>query len=1822
MLELSKIGFTVDTKQLEDAAVKLADLGLAATKLSTDIKKLDKASAEATVTQNKANLAAEKTATQAAKTAEILERTEAKKQKAIEKTTKSTKDAQVAQLGLVEGIERKRDLISEGWTRGESSVLKMAEAMGIAGGEMEKLKGLLRDIGGLASNPFDSTLGSLRSIQKEFDGLVLRSKLVAQGIELNSTQLKQFARIAAEASVAVKKMGMDPTEGAGLEMYNKLLTESQDAYLKVAVANKTMLDGEKLLAKQHRDTASAKSFLIKEDERMISVVEQMNSGTNRSVSISEKAATATANYARALKTAGIAGDEARTRLAKYSAAQQLASEKEEQRAASNLARALQPQATDVLVSLWSGQAPLTVLLQQGGQVVDLFKLSGIEASKLGATMKAAFAGMLPSILSVGSAIGGLVKDGIVGLVNGFSNLVSKFSLVTAATDGIRDGIAFFSKDFDSATANIAKFDKVAAGFGKVFAAGVLSAIVVLGLLAVEMYNIMKITTELNQAMAVSGASLGMSSKEAYGYAISLNEVGVSSTKGIEVMTQMAKAGNLQAGSFTTIAKAAVEMSKYTDQAIEDTVKQFSKLADDPSKVLTDLAISQGYVTQETLNQVVALEQQGRTIEAVELATKAYGDSLLQAANDSKENLSGLEKAWFQVKSAMGAVKEVMFDLANSDAPKILGTAWAVFGTVVSEVWFWLTQVGKAMGAMAAATIQFSSGNFANTFTIIKESVSDFAKARVEQNELVKGLFAGNTASAEAAKLAADARQSRSEAAKVTKYTNELTEKGLTDQKRAVNEIVRLQGELNSARNRGLATVQLEAATENAIQKQRDIIFGKDKKDKKPKVDKDQKELENYIKRTEERIKDLGIQASGVTNDITASGKALMDIMDDKLWLSLTQEQRVQWGLMLRKSEEQEILNKKVNSEKKLLEDITKIRNENDRFIQNEIQESEKLNSSLQLRLDLIGKTTEEQKKIKASYDQAVKLAGVEAKFADQRLKTDQKFKELRDKPNADLMQIEADRLIEQEKLEKQFQDSRVALSKESAVIIAEDSYAEMKKITGPIADALSEALLKGGDSAFDDMWKTLQNEFINKPFKIKLEGIIDSIANGGNGGLGSLGGIGDMLSAGAKMLGIDTGKLGSTITSSLGSLGKMFGLDVGKIGGSLSSLSTSSLFSNGSKMSGSDKMGGIMSYVDALGNAKDGSWGKSIGQGIGTYFGGPFGGQIGKALGGVVDKWFSKEYVASNGDANVTFDSQGNRLRTKTAAEINTNGLGKTTAEADALVQGLQNQYLKTARELGLGVVATEFSYGSNNSDGGKFQLGGGATGRNGVNQEETKATPEAIQLAGSRAVFAALQSSDLPKYLKGAFDGLSAGKMGQDEINAAIEGAQALKMLNDSFLAMPFTQLHDLSFMATKNLIEFSGGIDGLQNTLSGYYDNFYTENEKIAFVTKSLTSQFSSLGITMPAVNESTREWYRSEVDRQLALDQSIPANAQATAALLALQSSVNQIAPAFAEADSAIDKTAETIKAMADKLASAMSGLTDTRFDLENQLLTLKGMTDEVAARTRANDISKLVDGVTPEGAAQITAAYDYNLELKAQIKAQEDAAKAAASAADAQRDYQNSLRQAAQESINAAEQIRTAWQSITDSLYDEVKRIRGLVMGDTSVGLSAAQSDFNNATARARAGDQEAAKALPALSQVLLTLAQGQASTLIELRRAQALTANSLEQTANGISSTYGLSIPAYASGGSYDGGLALVGEQGPELINFSNPGQVYTASQTASMMNGSSEMVSELKRLNSKIDNLEAAARSSAISNNKVAKILDLVTPERTSVVISGTVTTV
>lgn len=192
-----------------------------------------------------------------------------------------------------------------------------------------------------------------------------------------------------------------------------------------------------------------------------------------------------------------------------------------------------------------------------------------------------------------------------------------------------------------------------------------------------------------------------------------------------------------------------------------------------------------------------------------------------------------------------------------------------------------------------------------------------------------------------------------------------------------------------------------------------------------------------------------------------------------------------------------------------------------------------------------------------------------------------------------------------------------------------------------------------------------------------------------------------------------------------------------------------------------------------------------------------------------------------------------------------------------------------------------------------------------------------------------------------------------------------------------------------------------------------------------------------------------------------------------------------------------------------------------------------------------------------------------------------------------------RQAAEAAASAAEKLRSAWATITDALIAEIERIRG-VMGTKAGSYAEALAKFNNASMLARGGDQEAAKALPGLSQALLSQAAETARSAEDLARLHGLTAASLEQTLAIITQAAG-------SGSTTD----ATGSPEPNWWEQFAANQMGTATIPAN--DDQSALLDELRALRQEVADLRGEQRiaSAAIASGtaKTARILERVTPD-------------
>lgn len=160
------------------------------------------------------------------------------------------------------------------------------------------------------------------------------------------------------------------------------------------------------------------------------------------------------------------------------------------------------------------------------------------------------------------------------------------------------------------------------------------------------------------------------------------------------------------------------------------------------------------------------------------------------------------------------------------------------------------------------------------------------------------------------------------------------------------------------------------------------------------------------------------------------------------------------------------------------------------------------------------------------------------------------------------------------------------------------------------------------------------------------------------------------------------------------------------------------------------------------------------------------------------------------------------------------------------------------------------------------------------------------------------------------------------------------------------FAGLTDKAFEA---LMRASGGLEALSANAGTYYENFYSEAEKAAAVTRSVSEALAQVGLAMPA----TRDEFRDLVESQLAMGE---AGAEAVAALLGVSGA---FASVTASAEDAANAAIAAAKAQADAAqAQARDARSSALRALESAIARDKDAL-EIQRSLAADSISSLTD-----------------------------------------------------------------------------------------------------------------------------------------------------------------------------------------------------------------------------------------------------------------------
>lgn len=225
------------------------------------------------------------------------------------------------------------------------------------------------------------------------------------------------------------------------------------------------------------------------------------------------------------------------------------------------------------------------------------------------------------------------------------------------------------------------------------------------------------------------------------------------------------------------------------------------------------------------------------------------------------------------------------------------------------------------------------------------------------------------------------------------------------------------------------------------------------------------------------------------------------------------------------------------------------------------------------------------------------------------------------------------------------------------------------------------------------------------------------------------------------------------------------------------------------------------------------------------------------AAAALIDNLTNRPQGPQNTGVNSIFSSDGTL-----SSRYRPSASGTSSVEADRFTDGLAASFFASLKKYGATTSGVDFGFQSTTDN--KFDLSTTVGGSVAFQQGRSDVSEAAIQLAASRAVFAALQASELPGYLSKAFDGLTAGTATQDQIAGAYQFADSLKAIRFGLLD------------TTAQMAEYQKIIDASTASLGTSATNFKTDF--IAAIDAGLTpeglTRWTALGGTMEALAQIT--------------------------------------------------------------------------------------------------------------------------------------------------------------------------------------------------------------------------------------------------------------------------------------------------------------------------------------------------------------------------------
>lgn len=186
------------------------------------------------------------------------------------------------------------------------------------------------------------------------------------------------------------------------------------------------------------------------------------------------------------------------------------------------------------------------------------------------------------------------------------------------------------------------------------------------------YEGSKESEEFNKQLILTGNYAGKTSGQLSELAKSIAGTHGSQATSAAVLAKVVGSGSFKSSQIESITRAALAMQEATGRSVDETIKNFQKLYDSPTKGSAELNAQMHYLTAAQFEYISSLERRGDKEAAGQVAADSYSRAEQQRSQQILDNLGLIERAALATRNAFKGMWDELLNIgrADSDATKL------------------------------------------------------------------------------------------------------------------------------------------------------------------------------------------------------------------------------------------------------------------------------------------------------------------------------------------------------------------------------------------------------------------------------------------------------------------------------------------------------------------------------------------------------------------------------------------------------------------------------------------------------------------------------------------------------------------------------------------------------------------------------------------------------------------------------------------------------------------------------------------------------------------------------------------------------------------------------------------------------------------------------------------------------------------------------------------------------------------------------------------------------------------------------------------------